>query len=300
MSQVMKTTLEQEPAEFIREKIKDFVVNSQESKLAFLDDYPMYDEPLVKFADGDDSIFSLYKEIIGTVHLTPREAMSASFNKAKDELPSRLSVISWVLPIAEGTRKANRAETNGPSRLWSHTRWYGEKLNEKLGEYMVKLLSNERYMAVTPQWQPYFKMFSNEKGPFSNWSERHIAYAAGQGTFSLSDGFITERGIAHRCASLVTNLELPVSPRTATGPYSNCLAYVGVECKACINRCPAGAISKEGHNKPVCQQFMRTLGYNSSDLAKNGYKNDSSVAGCGLCQTKVPCEFENPTRKLKK
>jgi len=36
------------------------------------------------------------------------------------------------------------------------------------------------------------------------------AYAAGHGTFSLSDGFITERGIAHRCGSVVTDLPLPV------------------------------------------------------------------------------------------
>ena len=62
-----------------------------------------------------------------------------------------------------------------------------------------------------------FKMFRNEKGMYSNWSERHIAYAAGLGTFSLSDGFITERGIAHRCGSAVVGLELPASPRTRRG-----------------------------------------------------------------------------------
>ncbi|MFC2070768.1 epoxyqueuosine reductase, partial [Chloroflexota bacterium] len=99
-------------------------------------------------------------------------------------------------------------------------------------------------------------MFTNEKGPYSNWSERHIAFAAGQGTFSLSDGFITERGIAHRCGSVVTDLFLPPSPRTATSPYSNCLAYVGLKCEACIKRCPARAISEQGHNKPKCQQYM--------------------------------------------
>ncbi len=30
------------------------------------------------------------------------------------------------------------------------------------------------------------------------------------------------------------------------------------------------------------------------------YDNDTTVAGCGLCQTKVPCEFQNPTKKLKR
>ena len=41
---------------------------------------------------------------------------------------------------------------------------------------------------------------------------------------------------------------------------------------------------------------MHDFGYS----ALKEYDNDTSVAGCGLCQTKVPCEFKNPTKKLKK
>ncbi len=290
--------LESDPGEYIGQKIKDFVATSPASRLAFLDDYMMWDEPLVRFADGDDDIFTEYKDIIGPVHLTPREALAAAFEKPPEELPDRLSVISWILPITEETRKSNRIEKTAPSRLWSHTRYYGEMLNEKLREHLVDGLTQAGYLAAAPHGASYFKMHSNEKGPYSNWSERHIAYAAGQGTFSLSDGFITERGIAHRCGSVVTSLELPPSPRTAAGPFSNCLAYVGVNCQSCINRCPAEAISEEGHDKKKCQQYLAGLGYPSS--MKDGYKNDTSVAGCGLCQVKVPCEDRNPTLKLKK
>jgi epoxyqueuosine reductase QueG len=165
---------------------------------------------------------------------------------------------------------------------------------------MVEFLTDMEYLAVAPFLQSYFERFTNDKGPYSNWSERHMAYAAGHGTFSLSDGFITnERGIAHRCGNVVTDLVLPPSPRTAEGPYANCLAYVGVSCNACIKRCPAGAITIEGHDKNKCLAYLNSIGY-SADALKDGYKNDTSVAGCGLCQTKVPCEFQNPTRKLKK
>jgi len=38
-------------------------------------------------------------------------------------------------------------------------------------------------------------------GPASSWSERHAAYAAGLGTFSLNDALITPKGIAHRLGS---------------------------------------------------------------------------------------------------
>jgi epoxyqueuosine reductase len=98
---------------------------------------------------------------------------------------------------------------------------------------------------------------------------------------------------------VVTSLEVPATPRTASGPYSNCLFYSGVNCWACIERCPAGAISEKGHDKNKCQKYLGDIGY-SSQLSNQGYDNEKSVAGCGLCQTKVPCEFQNPTVKLYK
>ena len=295
-----KELFEDNPARFIKQEIKEFVSTSPDNRLSFMNDYIMWDEPLIGFADGDDPIFTEYKTVIAFTHLTPRETLAESYNKSPEDMPARLSVISWILPAVEETRKSNRAETLVPSRLWSHTRWHGENFNGALREHMVDILTEMGYLAVAPFAQSYFKRFTNEKGPYSNWSERHIAYAAGHGTFSLSDGFITERGIAHRCGSVVTSLVLPASPRVAESPYSNCLFYVGVNCDACIKRCPAGAITEQGHDKIKCQAYMsNNIGY-SAEALKDGYDNDTSVAGCGLCQTKVPCEFQNPTKKLKK
>ena len=294
----IKKRLQNDPAQFIAREIKEFVRTSQSNRLSFIDDYVMWDEPLVQFADGNDPIFTEYKTIIASTYLTPREALAKTYKKNLEDLPESLSVISWILPAAEKTRKTNRAESLVPSRLWSHTRWYGEKFNGKLREHVVELLTTMGYLAVAPFSQPYFEIYSNEKGPYSNWSERHVAYAAGLGTFSLSDGFITNRGIAHRCGSVVTDLVLPVSPRTAEGPYSNCLFYVNGSCKSCIDRCPAGAITEKGHDKIQCHEYLKSIGY-STEALKDGYKNDTSVAGCGLCQTKVPCEFRNPTSKKK-
>jgi len=294
-----KKKLEINPAEFVEQEIKEFVRTSPNNHLPFLNDYVIWDEPLVSFADGDDPIFTEYKTIIAPEHLTPREALAKAYDKSLEDMPVRLSVISWILPTAMETRKSNRAETRVPSRLWSHTRWYGEKLNEKLREHVVELLTAMGYLAIAPFSQPYFKTYTNEKGPYSNWSERHMAYAAGLGTFSLSDGLITERGIAIRCGSVVTSLALPTSSRTASSPYSNCLFYVGVQCRACIDRCPAGAINEKGHDKKKCQQYLLDISYSEESL-EDGYDNEKSVAGCGLCQTKVPCEFQNPTNRLKK
>ena len=296
MSQLTrKTRLEADPARFVEEEIREFVRSSPANRLSFLDDYRMWDDPLVKFADGDDPIFTEYKSIIAPDHLTPREALARAYDRNPEEMPERLSVISWILPAVEETRKSNRAESRVPSRLWSHSRWYGEKFNVELRAHVVEILTSLGYLAAAPMSLSCFKVSNNEKGPYSNWSERHIAFAAGLGTFSLSDGLITERGIAHRCGSAVTSLVLPASRRTAKTPYSNCLFYEGINCRACIERCPVGAITEKGHDRIKCRQYLGEIGY---DITSPDYRYDDekSYAGCGLCQTKVPCEFQNPMK----
>ncbi len=295
LSRQAKKRLQTEPAKVIEQEIKAFAGTSPANRIPSIKDYFIFDEPLVKFADGGDSIFAEYKTIIAPTHLTPREALAKAYSKSPEDMPARLSVVSWILPITDKTRKSNRSETLTPSRLWSHTRWYGEQFNDAMREHVVELLSEVGYLAVAPAIQPYFKTETNEKGRYSNWSERHIAYAAGHGTFSLSDGFITERGVAHRCGSVVTDLMLPASPRTVKNPYSNCLFYVDGSCKACIARCPAGAITEEGHDKIKCQAYMHSISIGYSPRARE-YDDDVSVYGCGLCQVKVPCEYRIPAK----
>jgi epoxyqueuosine reductase len=69
-----------------------------------------------------------------------------------------------------------------------------------------------------------------------------------------------------------------------------------IGCGLCIERCPAGAITNSGHDKVKCQQYLKDIGYRP----KENYHIVKSVAGCGLCQTGVPCEAANPLAKLRK
>jgi epoxyqueuosine reductase len=273
--------------------VKTLALEDARNRLPGEPDMVIFDEPLIRFADGDDPLFTEYKTIIDAAHLTPREALRAAFPGA--DLPDRVSVVSWILPITQPTRASNREEKKMPSRRWSHTRWFGEMFNDAVREHVVAFLTEAGWLATAPMTSAYFAVNSNERGLFSNWSERHAAYAAGHGTFSLSDGFITERGIAHRCGSVVTTAPFPADTRTAGGPYANCLYYADGSCGVCIERCPAGAISRDGHDKVKCGAYLRDIGYDP-DRLKNGYNLETSVSGCGLCQTKVPCEGLNPTR----
>lgn len=284
----------EQSSRFVIDEIRSFARTSPANRLPESGDDAIFDEPLVHIADGEAPLFTEYKAIIDPTHLTPREALALAAGKTLSELPDRLSVISWVLPITEKTRRTNRQETTVPSRAWSYTRWYGEKFNDALREHVMAVLTRRGYLVAAPAIASHFESGRNEKGRFSNWSERHIAYAAGLGTFSLSDGFITERGIAQRCGSVVTDLALPASRRTAGDHLSNCLFYVNNKCRACIARCPTGAITEAGHNKDLCSDYMNV----EINYLKEEY--GVGVQGCGLCQTRVPCEFRNPAEKLKR
>ncbi len=282
---------EKEGQLFIENEIKNFVKDNPLNRMPDDAGQPIFGEPLIGFADDADPLFAAYKTIIAPTHLTPREALALTLNKTPEELPAKLTTISWILPVAAKTRQSNRVEKTTPSRLWANTRWYGEKFNETLRTYVVKTLGDNGYLATAPGIQTYFKQYSNEKGLYSNWSERHIAYAAGLGTFSLSDGFITKKGIAHRCGSVVTDLVLTPGVRTSSTAFSNCLFYVDGSCKKCITRCPAGAITEAGHNKIKCYDYT----YVKFKYLRAEWQVENT--GCGLCQTKVPCEFKNPVKQ---
>ena len=285
-----KTSASLKMAQLIESEIKSFVRSSPLNRMPDDENQAIFTEPLVKFADGNDPLFAEFKSIIGPDHLTPIEALSMAHNKPPEDEGKLVSVVSWILPVVRKTRESNREQTTVPSRYWAYTKYYGEKFNNALRKHIVDMFTIRGYMTTAPVIQPYFKTQSNDKGDFSNWSERHIAYVAGQGTFSLSDGFITEKGIAHRCGSVVIDLKLPPSPRTAKTPFSNCLYYVNKSCQACIARCPAGAITEAGHDKIKCKNYQ--------DIDLKHIKEDYRVGSgsCGLCQTRVPCEFKNPTK----
>jgi epoxyqueuosine reductase len=278
-------------AQIIETEIKPFVRNSPLNRMPGEADMPIFDEPLVGFADGSDPLFQEFKTIIGPNHLTPREALVLSYNKQPEDDGKLVSVVSWILPITKKTRESNREQAKVPAKYWAYTKWYGEKFNAALRKYIVDSFKIRGYMTTAPAIQPYFKIQDSPKGQFSNWSEQHVAYVAGLGTFSLADSFITEKGAANRVGSIVIDLKLPPSPRTATTPYSSCLYYVNKSCKACIARCPAGAITEAGHDKVKCGNYQ--------DIDLKHIRDDYQVGSgsCGLCQTRVPCEFKNPVKK---
>jgi len=253
------------------------------------DGSPYFDAPLVGFSSLNDPLFTKYKTIIGTFHWTPAEVLG--------QLPDGAgqvhgTVISWILPITETTRVSNRSESRFPSREWARTRHFGEEFNDSLRREVVQLITDHGGRAAAPmllhQWS---RVDDPEIGLASRWSERHAAYAAGLGTFSINDGFITPRGIAHRVGSVVTDIPFEPSPRRVGDYRENCLMCRGIKCGVCVERCPAGCISEKGHDKAACREYTYSARFESI-----GRKHGVTEVGCGLCQTDVPCEDKIPER----
>ncbi len=276
---------EENPAAFLEGFIKRYVTESPANRLERLDESPIYEEPLVGFASGGNPVFGEYKAIIGDFHLVPREALAKHAEETgHDGNLDSVSVISWILPIARKTRLSNRPRELVPSFRWALTRHHGQIFNEQLAKEVVSLLGERGYMAVAPSMSSFFQRHTIASGPASNWSERHIAYAAGLGTFGLSDGFITPKGVAMRCGSVVTNLKLPATERRYHNHTANCPFFGDGSCGECMERCPAGAITRHGHDKLKCREYLR------EETGRWNKRYEVGEVGCGLCQTKVPCE----------
>jgi epoxyqueuosine reductase len=248
-----------------------------------------WSEPIVGFCRGDDPTFQVFKDAVGSFHWTPFEAFSLAFPEMNVQ-PEDLAVIVWILPQTEKTKNDNADETRLPSERWARARIFGEAFNRQLRERVSEELNQQGYAAVAPFClEQYHNEKSERFGRASTWSERHMAYAAGLGTFGLCDGLITPAGKAIRAGSVVAKITVEPAERPYTNHNAYCLHHSRGTCGECIDRCPVKALSINGHDKIKCRTFLetKTAQYVSENFGFVGY-------GCGLCQTGVPCESGIP------
>lgn len=278
--------------QIVIDKLTEVVADSELNALhGRYEGEPAWDAPVIGFARGDDEFFDFLKEHIGEEHFKPIEIFKKIFPDEKVEAED-LSVISYGLPQTAMTKADQAKMTDIPSERWSRARMEGEEFNEWLRVKLADMLIEMGYPATAPMQTPYFKWIDHPEFVWSStWSERHTAYACGLGTFGLSRGLISEKGIAMRYGSVVVKAKLQPSPR----PYKmdhmyHCLFSKNGSCTSCIKRCPGGAISAEGMDKKKCRDYQ-------SDYVQKiapGRHGTEKAAGCGLCQCGVPCQDKQP------
>jgi epoxyqueuosine reductase len=276
--------------EWIKNAITAFMDTSPLNSLQDGSGQKAWDKALIGYASGSDPIFQQYKEYVGAFHWTPWEVFNQHCPD-KNVSADQLTVISWVLPQREIVRKANRRTRIYPAEKWARIRVYGEEFNMALRRHIVTLLEENGHRAVAPMATPNWTIVKSQQYSYaSSWSERHAAHAAGLGTFGLCDGLITPSGKAMRTGSIVADIRLEPTPRLYSDHHAWCLHFTNGTCGKCIDRCPARAITLEGHDKEKCREHLvKSRKYVKKTYAFEGY-------GCGLCQVGVPCETQNPVR----
>lgn len=278
---------------WIVEEIYKFPSNSKENY--FIDsNKKIWGKPLIGFSRGDDPLFQFFKEDIGDFYWTPLDIFNLHYPQLSIEA-NQLTVISWVLPQTEQTKNAQRHENKYPAKGWVKSRIYGEQFNDLLRNYVVNILYEEGYEAIAPAKSQYWNTKKSERyGYASNWSERHVAFISGLGTFGLCDGLITKVGKAMRCGSVVAKITVKPTLRPYKKYDEYCLYYTHGICMKCAKRCPAGAITERGHDKTKCREYQSQF---IKEYVKTEYHLNSG--SCGLCQTSVPCESGIPLGKVR-
>ena len=237
----------------------------------------VFESSLVGAAAASSPNFALFRQpdVVGPETLLP-----------SDWIPEARSVISFFLAFSTRVKESNQADPVEPSDEWLHARIEGQDAVVAVGKHLESLLRDQGYQAVYAAADPRFQRL----GTFlSNWSERHVAYACGLGTFGLSRGLITAKGMAGRFGSIITDAPVQPTPHDYEGPFDYCIM-----CGICEDNCPVGAIDASlgvarGKSHEICYPHVSKHRVATTGSMKTRY-------GCGKCQVGVPCQDGIPGR----
>lgn len=288
--------------------------------------YRIFKEPTIGVSAGNDPIFAKFKEFVTPTHLTPAEMWSKSASSkrgSQDDLPigrprpdagtwtnlselsAKIKVLSIVFPytksiLEDGSKSSKRTPHTGLALNCAHV--FHTEVYEKTAQFFIE----NGYRIMAPQKSRFHSVLLKLSSPHlvSVWSERHYAFAAGLGTFGLAEHLITEHGCNIRLASFITDAPLEITPRVNDDPFANCLHFARGGCAKCAARCPGRALTKDSHNKVLCEltrkrvsasirgelaPFLKPVKRRFMYIAVKDYP-----IGCGICQYNVPCMDRNP------
>jgi len=239
----------------------------------------LLDKPIMKVGCADDPWFEKLKnpEIVGP-----------HFKLPKVWLDDAKTVISFFFPTGEQIRNSNRGQNPVPSLEWTVGRVEGQRFIDAFGAYLKTTIISQGYSAVHPYLDDRYVCThpdpKEDVPPYnSNWSERHVAFVCGLGTFGLHDCIITEKGCAGRLLSLITNIDLELDERDYSERFDYC-----IKCGQCISKCPFEAIKADG-NKDIIECAKLQRFYHRVFIKPR--------VGCGKCLVGIPCENSRPNKK---
>ena len=238
-----------------------------------------YGEPLIGFADAWHPYIQNLPQIVSPTHELPQNV-----------LPDARTIIAYYVPFTIELAKSNRADGMTASPEWARAYEETNALFAELNKAIIDFIQSQAGSAgVTPKAVTFY-----QNSLISDWSHRHIAYAAGLGTFGLNNMLLTRHGCCGRFSTVITNLELETG-QPLTEEY--CLYKKNGSCGACVKHCPTGALTFDGYDRfkcyALCQENARLYTQFGSSYTNEDGTGTNSVGSevCGKCITGSPCAF---------
>lgn len=221
-------------------------------------------EPIIRYADAADPGFAKLKNLVFPEHHVP-----------EDFLPGAKTVISYFLPLTKASAGVGE-ETEENHAVYN--RGFGAS---KVMKFAMELVLVELFQVhgweATP---PLDNGLVSDQILVSRWSEKHVGYIAGLGTFGENNFIITEEGCCGRIGSLITTM--PFEPDEQV-KEEYCIHKRNGKCGACVKKCPTGALGFSTVDGFVCRP------YNHKNQALHPELN-----ACSECSKGVPCSFKAP------
>lgn len=260
---------------------------------------PIFERPIMGVTEAGDDIFGVFRSVVSSRHIRPADLLRS--RDPRWSARNTVKVVSWALPFSREIPASNRGR-EWPSALYSVARNNGAALIHQTLGRIVRILRERGYASIAPALTQEYDAFRSWEFTYSStWSERHVAYAAGLGRFGLNGCLITARGTNVRLASIVTTLPLDVTVKKRPDHRASCLENGGEGCGLCVERCPVGAISRQGFDKARCygrrqairekflEPYSQKFGLHPSPIVKGGRRESGFSLGCALCMSDVPC-----------
>ena len=150
-----------------------------------------------------------------------------------------------------------------------------EPLNGQFAQFIASEIIAEGYDAAVPSAE----LIGNYLSGTAKWSQRHVAWAAGLGTFGINNMLITRSGCVGRLYSLVT------SAKYCPDDIPNieyCAYRRNGTCEICIDHCPPHALTVNGSE----------ISFDSAACMAHCSRISPGI--CGKCMVGLPCTLTAP------
>lgn len=246
--------------EQLRQEMEAFIARYREETGIETD----WKKPLIGYAGAQHPMIRSLRTLVSETHYMP-----------EDILPNPTVILAYFLPFREEIGRGNEGGVL-PSKVWAQAYTDTNTMFPILNRHLQQMIEGWGYHAATPEGIGTL----GADRIYSNWSQRHIACAAGLGTFGVNNMLITKDGCCGRYFTLVT--DLPIEPDSPL-KGENCLYKRNGSCGLCVRRCPAGALHCDApFDRGACYAQLRD---NETDFAEKV---------CGKCVVGLPCTFRTP------